>query len=236
MIQKEKDKKKTDKGKIDAWKQEISDINAKIDVLKKSIVDDILQIDAQSAAAKLGDALVEAFSKGEDGAKAMRDVANDMFKDIVKKALNMKLEKAIQPILNDLLKAIGYNEDGTGSFVALSSAKMEEFRQRIADLGKFGQDFLNQWFELYQGLDSSTNGLKGDIKGVTEKTAGALESQINAIRIYQVEALNVAKRNQQIFLDALKYQAETAYNTRELKAIRIGIDDLNIKIRKGLAL
>jgi hypothetical protein len=42
MIQKEKDKKKTDKGKIDAWKQEISDINAQIDDLKKSIVDDIL--------------------------------------------------------------------------------------------------------------------------------------------------------------------------------------------------
>ena len=235
MIQKEKDKKKTDNGKIDDWKQQISDLNAQIEDIQNNIVKNILQTDAQSAAAKLGDALVEAFSKGEDGAKAMRDVANDMFKDIVKKALNMKLEKAIQPILNDLLKAIGYNEDGTGSFVALSSAKMEEFRQRIADLGKFGQDFLNQWFELYQGLDSSTNGLKGDIKGVTEKTAGALESQINAIRIYQVEALNISKKNQQILLDALKHQAEIAYNTRPLIQIQKDIAELNSKVKKPLA-
>ena len=235
MIQKEKDKKKTDNGKIDDWKQQISDLNAQIEDIQNNIVKNILQTDAQSAAAKLGDALVEAFSKGEDGAKAMRDVANDMFKDIVKNALNMKLEKAMQPILNDLLKAIGYNEDGTGSFVALSSAKMEEFRQRIADLGKFGQDFLNQWSELYQGLDSSTNGLKGDIKGITEKTAGALESQINAIRIYQVEALNISKKNQQILLDALKHQAEIAYNTRPLIQIQKDIAELNSKVKKPLA-
>lgn len=236
MMQKEIDKKKTDQSKVNDYKSQIASINAQIEDIQNNIIKNILQTDAQSAAAKLGDALVEAFSKGEDGAKAMRDVANDMFKDIVKNALNMKLEKAMQPILNDMLKAIGYNEDGTGSFVGLSSSQMEEFRQRIADAGKFGQDFINQYAELFQGLDSSTNGLKGDIKGITEKTAGALESQINAIRIYQVEALNISKRNQQIFLDSLRHQAEIAYNTRELKAIRIGIDDLNIKIRKGLAL
>ena len=33
MIQKEEDKKKTDKGKINDWKQQISDINAQIDAL-----------------------------------------------------------------------------------------------------------------------------------------------------------------------------------------------------------
>ena len=59
--------------------------------------------------------------------------------------------------------------------------------------------------------------------------------QINAIRIYQVEAINISKRNQQIFLDALKYQAEIAYNTRPLIQIQKDIAELNSKVKKPLA-
>lgn len=233
MMQKEIDKKKTDQNKVNDYKSQIASINSQIEDIQNNIIKNILQTDAQSAASKLGDALVNAFSKGEDGAKAMRDVANDMFRDIVKNALNMKLQKAMQPILNDMLKAMGYDENGNGSFVALTDAKMEEFRKRIEEAGEFGQNFLNQWAKLYEGLDNtSPNGLKGDIKGITEKTAGALEAQINAIRIYQVENLNIAKRSQQLLVDSLKHQAEIAFNTRELKAIRQGIDDLVIKVKK----
>lgn len=241
MIQKEKDKKKTDNGKIDAWKQEISDINAQIEDLKKSIVDDILQIDVKGLADKIGDALIEGFGRGEDALVSLNKTADDVFRQMVKNALKLQLEKQMQPIIDEMLKAMGYSVDSSGkpsgSFDGLTPEEREALKaQIIAATGDY-QKAMEQYADLF-GPDAanSPNGLKGDIKGVTEKTAGALESQINAIRIYQVEALNVAKRNQQIFLDALKYQAETAYNTRELKAIRIGIDDLNIKIRKGLAL
>lgn len=241
MIQKEKDKKKTDNGKIDAWKQEISDINAQIDDLKKSIVDDILQIDVKGLADKIGDALIEGFGRGEDALVSLNKTADEVFRQMVKNALKLQLEKQMQPIIDDMLKAMGYSLDSSGkpsgSFDGLTPEEREALKaQIIAATGDY-QKAMEQYADLF-GPDAanSPNGLKGDIKGMTEKTAGALESQINAIRIYQVEALNVAKRNQQIFLDALKYQAETAYNTRELKAIRIGIDDLNIKIRKGLAL
>ena len=295
MIQKEKDKKKTDNGKIDDWKQQISDINAQIDDLKKSIVDDILQIDVKGLADKIGDALIEGFGKGEDALDSLNKTADEVFRQMVKNALKMELEKRMQPIIDDMLRAMGYsssvNDDAikaqiealekqkeelekqinlfsptfnplelkanksqiesinklitelkaklgqtTGSFDGLTPEEREALKaQIIAATGDY-QKAMEQYADLF-GPDAanSPNGLKGDIKGVTEKTAGALESQINAIRIYQVEALNISKRNQQIFLDALKYQAETAYNTRELKAIRIGIDDLNIKIRKGLA-
>lgn len=285
MIQKEKDKKKTDNGKIDDWSQQISDINAQIDDLKKSIVDDILQIDVKGLADKIGDALIEGFGRGEDALVSLNKTADDVFRQMVKNALKLQLEKQMQPIIDEMLRAMGYsnNDDAlkaqiealekqkealsgnawstlananqitsinklisdlkaklgqtTGSFDGLTQEEREALKaQIIAATGDY-QKAMEQYADLF-GPDAanSPNGLKGDIKGMTEKTAGALESQINAIRIYQVEALNVAKRNQQIFLDALKYQAETAYNTRELKAIRIGIDDLNIKIRKGLAL
>lgn len=235
MMQKEIDKKKTDKSKVDDYKNQINSINDQIDELQNNIIKNILQTDAQSAAAKLGDALVAAFGKGEDSAKAMRDVANDMFRDIVKNALNMKLEKAMQPILDDMLNAIGYDKEGKGSFIGLTEAQMEEFRKRIEEAGKFGQDFLNSFGSLFEGLDSTTNGLKGDIKGVSEKTAGALEAQINAIRIYQVEHLNLSKKNQQILIDSLRNLVMIEYNTRTLHSILKEISELNSKTSKPLA-
>lgn len=241
MIQKEKDKKKTDNGKIDDWKQQISDINAQVDDLKKSIVDDILQIDVKGLADKIGDALLEGFGKGEDGLDSLNKKADEVFREMVKNALKLQLEKQMQPIIDEMLKAMGYSVDSSGkpsgSFDGLTPEEREALKAKIIAATGDYQKAMEQYADLF-GPDAtnSPNGLKGDIKGITEKTGGALESQANAIRIYQVEALNVSKRNQQIFLDALKYQAEIAYNTRELKAIRIGIDDLNIKIRKGLAL
>ena len=95
MIQKEEDKKKTDKGKINDWKQQISDINAQIDDLKKSIVDDILQIDVKGLADKIGDALIEGFGRGEDALQSLNKTADEVFKDMVKNALKMQVCKAI---------------------------------------------------------------------------------------------------------------------------------------------
>lgn len=240
MIKKEEDKKKTDKGKIKDWQQQISDINAQIDDLKKSIVDDILQIDVKGLADKIGDALIEGFGRGEDALESLNKTADEVFKDMVKNALNMQLEKQMQPIVDDMLKAMGYSVDSSGtpsgSFDVLTPEEQEAIKAQIIAATEDYQKAMEQYADLF-GPDAanSPNGLEGDIKGITEKTAGALESQINAIRIYQVEALNISKRNQQIFLDALKHQAEIAYNTRPLFQIQKDIAELNSKVKKPLA-
>lgn len=240
MIQKEKDKKKTDNGKIDDWKQQISDLNAQIDDLKKSIVDDILQIDVKGLADKIGDALIEGFGKGEDALDSLNKTADDVFRQMVKNALKLQLEKQMQPIIDEMLRAMGYSVDAngkpSGSFDGLTQEERDALKAKIIAATGDYQKAMEQYADLF-GPDASNspNGLKGDIKGITEKTAGALESQINAIRIYQVEALNISKRNQQIFLDALKYQAEIAYNTRPLFQIQKDIAELNSKVKKPLA-
>ena len=292
MIQKEDAKKKTDQGKINDWKQQISDLNAQIDDLKKSIVDDILQIDVKGLADKIGDALIEGFGRGEDALVSLNKTADEVFKDMVKNALNMELQKRMQPIIDEMLKAMGYsssvNDDAikaqiealekqkkelekqinllsptfnplelkenkskiesinkliaeqksklgqtTGSFDGLTPEEREALKaQIIAATGDY-QKAMEQYADLF-GPDAanSPNGLKGDIKGVTEKTAGALESQINAIRIYQVEALNISKRNQQIFLDSLRHQAEIASNTRSLLPMKTLLEDILTKLKK----
>lgn len=240
MIKKEEDKKKTDKGKIKDWQQQISDINNQISDIKDNIVNNILQIDVKGLADKIGDALIEGFGRGEDALASLNKTADEVFKDMVKNALKMQLEKNLQPVLSDMLKAMGYTTDSkgnpTGSFDGLTPEERDALKAKIIAATGDYQKAMEQYADLF-GSDAanSPNGLKGDIKGITEKTAGALESQINAIRIYQVEALNISKRNQQIFLDALKYQAEIAYNTRPLFQIQKDIAELNSKVKKPLA-
>lgn len=240
MIKKEEDKKKTDKGKIKDWQQQISDINNQISDIKDNIVNDILQIDVKGLADKIGDALIEGFGRGEDALDSLNKTADDVFRQMVKNALKLQLEKQMQPIIDEMLRAMGYSVDSSGkpsgSFDGLTQEERDALKAKIIAATGDYQKAMEQYADLF-GPDAanSPNGLKGDIKGITEKTAGALESQINAIRIYQVEALNISKRNQQIFLDALKYQAEIAYNTRPLFQIQKDIAELNSKVKKPLA-
>ena len=240
MIQKEKDKKKTDNGKIDDWQQQISDINAQIDDLKKSIVDDILQIDVKGLADKIGDALIEGFGRGEDALQSLNKTADEVFKDMVKNALKMQLEKNLQPVLSEMLKAMGYTTDSkgnpTGSFDGLTPEERDALKAKIIAATGDYQKAMEQYADLF-GSDAanSPNGLKGDIKGITEKTAGALESQINAIRIYQVEALNLHKNNSKIFENQLRIQSQIEINTRPLVQIQKDIAELNSKVKKPLA-
>src|SRR5690606_41620506 len=94
---------------------------------------------------------------------------------------------------------------------------------------------LAEYEELFGSAGAQAQGLKGDIKGITEKTAGALEAQMNAIRIYQVEAVNIHKKNQDVFIDCLKNLVMIEFNTRRLHSIDDGIKELNSKVKKSLA-
>ena len=96
-------------------------------------------------------------------------------------------------------------------------------------------DGIKSLDELFNTTATAAEGLKGGIKGVTEKTAGALESQINAIRIYQVEAVNIMKANKAVFENSLKNLVMIEWNTRPLHQIQKDIAEMNSKMKKSLA-
>lgn len=229
MRKKEDEKKKTDKNKLNDYDSQILSLQKQIEDIQNSIVRNILQTDAKDAASKLGDALVDAFSRGEDASKSMRDVANNMIKDIVKNALKMRLETATKPLLDSLLSQMGFDEKGVGSFKELSPEQIKEFQNKVVAIGQQQQAFLEAWQQLFQGLEGGNlQGLKGDIKGVTEKTAGALEAQINAMRVNQVSGLEVMR-------NSLLQLSQIEANTRNLIEIRKDIKELNQKTKAGLA-
>lgn len=92
----ERSKKKSDGGAIDDYERKIKENAIKAREIINKATDDIMGGNAQSIAQKLGDALIEAFKKGEDGAKAWGATVKGIVSDIVKRMLISKLVE--QPI------------------------------------------------------------------------------------------------------------------------------------------
>ena len=235
MMRAESSKKKKDKDKIAGYQQQIQSINQSIASLKEVIIKDVLQTDIPQMASSIGDALLEAFGKGEDGIKAVDDAFDQMVKNILKNQLNKVLEKQMEGVYKNFLIASGFSEDGTGTFNGLTPEQIADLKAQVQAASSYGQQFIEAYGSIFEGLDSPSEGLKGDIKGITEKTAGALEAQINAIRIYQVEGLNIQKNNQLLFVQSLQNLVLIEANTRNLIQIRQDISEMNGKMKKGLA-
>lgn len=236
MMRAEQSKKKADKGKIAEYQSQIQSINQSIASLKEGIIKDVLQTDLVDAASKVGDALVDAFGRGEDSVKSLENAANDMIKNLLRNQLNLALQNKMKPILDQLLASSGFNQDGTGTFTGLTPEQIAAFKAQVVAAGQSMQGFLEGYSEIFGALDpADAQGLKGDIKGISEKTAGALEAQINAMRIIQVDMHNISKNNQQTFIASLQNLVMIEFNTRNLIQIRQDISEMNGKMSKGLA-
>lgn len=229
MMRTESSKKKADKGKIADYKAQITQINQSITELKEGIISDVLQTEIPDMAAKIGDALLDAFGKGEDGVKAVNAAFDDMVKNIMRNQLNKVLEAQMKPIYANMLKAAGFNSDGTGAFDGFTEAELKDLREQYLNASKIGQEFIKGYSEIFKDLQSpDVQGIKGDIKGVTEKTAGALEAQINALRVNQVSGLEVMRNS---LLNLVRIEE----NTRRLHNIDKNIQELNAKTKNNLA-
>ena len=231
MIRAEASKKKTDWGKISDWQGQISAINRTISDLKEGVIKDVLQTDLAGAASKVGDALVDAFSRGENAAQSLEKVANDMVKNLVKNQLNLMLQKRMQGTLQSLFKATGLNEDGTGVFKGLSKEDIARFKSEVKSAGAGMQSFLEGYKEIFEGVESNDDSLKGAIKGMSEETASVLAGQFNAIRINTGEILKNQKQNLEAMKNSVDSLVKIEQNTFNLFQMRKDLSELNNKVK-----
>ncbi|BBQ09239.1 tape measure protein [Elizabethkingia anophelis] len=232
MRNKEADKKKSDQGKINDYNSQIEDINRAIQDIRDNIIKTVLQTDAKDLAAQLGDAFIEAFSKGEDAAKALDKVAGDVFRNMVKNALKMRMEKALQPVLDQILKASGFDEKGNGSFKGFTPEQIEQYKKQIAQIGASQEEFLKAYQQLFQDANSNVSGMEGSIKSITSEEAGALIAQINAMRQNQGKTINIHQENLELMRGVLIQLMKIEDNTRPIKGIYKEISELNSKVSK----
>lgn len=222
MIRDEDSKKKTDHGKINEWSEQIAELDRQIQDMADEISKDILQTDAKTFANELGDALMEAFSKGEDAAKAFDDVVNNVMRNAVMNQLKKRfLEQQLQGALDGLEKSMGYWSGDEFIFDGLTDAEIANFKNKVAAITSNFNQALGIYSDLFKDLEldkEDDTSLTGAVKGVSEGTASIVAGQMNAIRINQMEATAILRQQ----LAALATIANnTSYNFHLAKLERI---------------
>lgn len=208
----EESKKKTDHDRVNDFKEQYAELGRQIEDMIDEISNDLLQTTAKDFASDLGDALVDAFSKGEDAAKAMETTVNSVLKNLIVNQLKKKfLENQLQGALDKLEKDMGYWNGDDFVFDGLTQAEIDRFKSAVGAASSNFNQALKQYEEIFKdmGLDDTDESLTGAVKGVSEETANILAGQMNAIRINQLDANEVLRQS----LQALNTIAiNTAYN------------------------
>lgn len=208
----EESKKKTDHDRVNDFKEQYAELGRQIEDMIDEISNDLLQTTAKDFASDLGDALVEAFSKGEDAAKAMETTVNSVLKNLVVNQLKKKfLENQLQGALDKLEKDMGYWNGDDFVFDGLTQAEIDRFKSAVGAASSNFNQALKQYEEIFKdmGLDDTDESLTGAAKGISEESANILAGQMNAIRINQLDANEVLRQS----LQALNTIAiNTSYN------------------------
>jgi hypothetical protein len=197
MAELERTKKKGDENKAREYEAQVKEIGDKIEDMMSDMINNIISTDAKTIADQLGDAFIAAFSKGEDAAKAWGDSVKDIVAQIVRNMLIQELlQKPIGSILDKYSKK-WVDEDGnflgfdavTNSLGGLSS----ELNSLTTDFTKGFDNFPEEVKKALLGTqdESDINSLSGAVKGITQQQADLLGGTANAMRVNQVESIEI---------------------------------------------
>lgn len=180
----EQSKKKPDSGKLDEYDRKIQELTAKMAGYIDDMLSDLLGGDAVQLADKLGNALFDAFSKGEDAARAFEGAVNDIINNMVKKLLIQQfLEKPIQEAINKLKQAA--TKDGELSIdemLANVGLVFDELNKVGEDAGKI-QDIYEQIIKaIGMDLDDTLTGQRKGIATASQDSIDELNGRATAIQ------------------------------------------------------
>lgn len=194
----EADKKDSDEDKLADYDSQIEEMRLKIQEFASDFLKSVYSIDFKSWASELTDAVVSAWSAGEDAVDAYREKVRDMVKDVTKNIVTQKImEKAMEkPLeyLTGLLEEKGQlDETDMDKLASMLYAIGDEVTPQIT--GIFDA-LKNRGWDFSETGSSST---KNSIKGITEETADLLASYLNAVRL----DVSVNRKNLQTIADCV---------------------------------
>lgn len=212
QIAAEKDKKKTDNDKIAEWEEAIKDIDTQLEDLERDMLENLAGTDVKSAIDEFADALVDAYCKGEDAAKALGEVTKNVMKKAVVEAIKRQfLAKAI----NDAVLYLGESmKDGV-----LSDSERRNFENMVNAAGAATNKALEAVGDWIKDIEEDTteDPLTGAVTAMSEQTGSVVAGRLNAFVINQTEQTTILRQS-------LLYQQATATNTgvsaSELKEIK----------------
>ena len=106
--QAEEDRKKTDQSKINDYNSQIQDMTTKITQFSEDLANSLYGIDIKGWASQFGDAIYEAWQRGESGADAFQEKANEILSNLVKTWFKTNVvEVAFKKLQTDLFGTDG---------------------------------------------------------------------------------------------------------------------------------
>ncbi len=192
--QAEIDKKETDDSKVADYENQIAEMKQQIKDFAEETAKSLYGINLKDWASQLGDALYEAWQKGEDGAEAFKNKVADIMGDVMNSILKISI---LEPAMQQLQKML-FGEDGMSGYFgkdfSLDEKELESIADYLMGVSEKTDDYysmldkLNNYMEKKYGIsmkeeeEDSGSGLSKGIQNVTENTANLLASYINAIR------------------------------------------------------
>lgn len=188
----EEDKKKSDREKVEDYKQTIKELEYEIRYYTETLASELYSIDLKDWASQIGDSLVEAWLKGEDAAKAYKDTVADVMRDVVKSWVQQQyIEKAMQQVQTTLFGA-----DGKGGMFADNKIDKDELiilgnvmgslESAFAEAGGVVNEINNALGGMLTETEENAEGLSNAIAGVDENTFNQALGYLNGMRYEMV--------------------------------------------------
>lgn len=223
----ELDKKKTDSGKVADYEKQIADMKQQIKDFAEETAESLYGINLKDWASQLGDALYEAWQKGEDGAEAFKKKAAEILGDVMNSILKLSI---LEPAMKNLQTML-FGDDGMsgmfGSDFSLDDSELESVADYLMGISGKTDDYydaldkLNEYMEKKYGVsmkeEAESTGLSKGIEGVTEDTANLLASYLNSVRADVAAKLVLVRKIVDEYFPRSNFLAEAQLT--ELKAI-----------------
>ena len=181
-----KGKKGDHSEEIEKLEKEQREVAEKMAGYIDDMLSDLLGGDAIQLADKLGNALFDAFSKGEDAARAFEGAVNDIINNMVKKLLIQQfLEKPIAEAINKLKQAA--TKDGVLDMDALIGSigtLFDDFQKIGADAGKLQEAYDKIMQTIGSDVGDMLSGQRKGIATASQDSIDELNGRATAIQTH----------------------------------------------------
>lgn len=177
QIQEERDKKKTDHGRIEEWEKKIRGLESDIETLRDSALDAIFGENVQQAIENFASAYAEAWANGESRAEAAKDTVKKLMKQMVTESIKSAIQAsgAMEKIRSKLQEFYADN---------VLSPWEQEYVMNMAE--RLQQDLDRQfgWAEDLLSDDyKQGEGTTGRFQTMSQETGDELSGRFAAIQI-----------------------------------------------------
>lgn len=182
----EEAKKKKDKDKIEEYNNKIQELADKMAQVVDNLINNLLGGDAFQLADKLGDALFDAFSKGEDAAKAFGDTVDEVIRNMVKKLLIQQfLEEPIRKAIDKYKKAVTKDGEVSIDEMLANVGVLKDALSGIGDVaGTLPKILENTLSKLGIDIDDALGGQRKGIAAASQDSIDELNGRATAIQTH----------------------------------------------------